>query len=46
VFAGFVHADVLEEGHRRLFLERYPPNALVFADPRDRVGRESPGGAV
>jgi hypothetical protein len=33
VFAGFVHAGVLEEGHRRLFLERYPPNALVFADP-------------
>jgi hypothetical protein len=33
VFAGFVHAGVLEERHRRLFLERYPPNALVFADP-------------
>jgi hypothetical protein len=33
VFAGFVRAGVLEEGHRRQFLERYPPNALVFADP-------------
>jgi hypothetical protein len=29
VFAGFVHAGLLEEGHRRLFLERYPPALLI-----------------
>jgi hypothetical protein len=29
VFDSVTRTGVLEEGHRHLFLERYPPNAAV-----------------
>jgi hypothetical protein len=34
VFDSLTRTRVLEEGHRHLFLERYPPNAAVWADPQ------------
>jgi hypothetical protein len=34
VFDSLPRTGALEEGHRRLFVERYPPNAAVWADPQ------------